>query len=184
MPGSRSFRRALAVVAGLYFVGIFLEAAGAPIYKVVPRPVLYFLQVAKLFPHAVDVVTEDRAEAYSCGDKTWKELDVRPFFPLRANDKENRFQRAMFFYRHEAKVMHALDDYLVASNNKVNPPIGGVLFLSLRIPIPPPGTAQVPYQRKPLSEYPPDVRKYWYRTPTALRRARCHEEDEHGPAGP
>ena len=91
-PGSRRFRRGLAIAAALYLAGIWLEAAGAPLQAIVPRPLHYFVQVAKLFPNAVTVTTEYRAEAYSCADRVWRELDVRPFFPLRADDKE----RALF----------------------------------------------------------------------------------------
>ena len=91
----------------------------------------------------------------------------------------------MFFYRRQPVVMRALDDYLVASNNRSEAPIGGVLLLSLRIPIPPPGRVSERYQRKPLAEYGAEYRKYWYRTPVALHRERCHEgEDERGPARP
>lgn len=197
-PGSRRFRRGLAIAAALYLAGIWLEAAGAPLQAIVPRPLHYFVQVAKLFPNAVTVTTEYRAEAYSCADRVWRELDVRPFFPLRADDKESRFTRAMFFYRRQPAVMRALDDYLVAANDRVSPPIGGVLLLSLRLPIPAPGAATEPYRRRPLGEYGPGLRKYWYRTSTAVRRARCHEEapapapgearadegEERGPASP
>jgi hypothetical protein len=169
-------RRALAIAAGVYLAGIWLEAADAPLMRFVPRPLHYFLQVAKLFPNAVPTVTEYRAEAYACADRVWHELDVRPFFPLRADDKENRFARAMFFYRRQPLVMRALDDYLVKGNDRIDSPIGGVLLMSLRIPIPAPGEPTEPYRRKPLAEYGPEARKYWYRTPTSVRRARCHED--------
>jgi hypothetical protein len=176
------------VLAGLYLAGIWLEVAGAPLYRFMPRPLHYFLQVAKLFPHAVLLRTEFRAEGYSCQDHRFRELDVRPFFPIRANDKENRFERAMFFYRRQAKVMHALDDYLVTSANARGAAIGGVRLSSLRIPIPPPGEVTEPYRRKPLDEYPPEYRKLWYQTPAAQTRARCHDDHDeteaHGPAGP
>ena len=186
-PGPRWFRRLLALGAALYLGGISLDAAGVPLHRIVPRPLLYFLQVARLFPHAVPLRTEYRAEAYACADRTWRELDVRPFFPLRANDKENRFDRAMFFYRHEPVVMQALDEYLVASNNRQGARIGGVLLLSLRLPIPPAGQVVERYRRKPLDEYGAEYRKYWYSTSAALRRERCHEdegEDARGPAQP
>ena len=191
-PGSPRFRRILAVVAALYLAGIWLEVAGAPLQKLVPRPILYFMQVAKLFPHAVPMATEFRAEAYSCADRVYREIDVRPFFPIRANDKENRFERAMFFYRHQPLVMRALDDYIVASADAAGTAVGGVRFLSVRIPIPPPGQMTEPYTRKALHDYPAEYRKAWYQTPGAVRRARCHEEPPpgqeeekgHGPASP
>src|SRR5438105_10220160 len=136
-PGPPWFRRLLSVCATLYLTGIFLDVAGAPLHRLVPRPLHYFMQVAKLFPYALTVTTEFRAEGYSCADDVFRELDVRPFFPIRPNDKENRFERALFFYRQQPVVMRALDEYLVTSNNRDGAPIGAVRFLSLRIPVPP-----------------------------------------------
>jgi hypothetical protein len=175
--GGPRFRRVLGAAAFLYFAGVLLDAAGARLEEVVPRPLLYFMQVARLFPNAVDITTEYRAEAYLCEERRWTELDVRPFFPLRADDKENRFDRAMFFYRRSAPVLKALDEYLVRANNLAeHAPIGGVMLLSLRIPVPPPGTATAPYRRAPLSDHPAAERKYWYRTSRDDANARCEEE--------
>jgi hypothetical protein len=159
------FRRARAVAAAVYLGGILLNVAGAPLEKVLPRPALYFMQIARLFPNALDATIEYRAEAYRCDDQRWAELDVRPYFPLHPDDKESRFDRAMFFYRRSQSVMKALDDYLV-----------GVMLLSLRIPVPPPGEAVEPYRRKPLADYPAAERKYWYRTAHEDTDARCDEE--------
>ena len=176
-PGSRRFRLALAAMALVYFAGLWLNAAGAPLDGLVPRPLLYFMEVARLFPNALDLTTEWRAEAYSCGERRWVELDVRPYFPMHAADKESRFDRAMFFYHRSAPVMRALDDYLVDANNRAGaPPIGGVLLLSLRIPVPRPGEALTPYRPRPLADYPADFRKYWYRTSLDEARARCDQE--------
>jgi hypothetical protein len=175
--GSVRFRLALVAVAFVYFAGILLNAAGAPLEEILPRPLLYFMQIARLFPNAVEVVTEYRAEAYDCETRHWTELDVRPYFPLRADDKENRFDRAMFFYRRSAPVMKALDDYLVSANNLAGRPIiGGVMLLSLRIPVPAPGQVLEPYRRRPLTDYPADERKYWYRTSRDDLSARCDAE--------
>jgi hypothetical protein len=175
--GSRRVRMALAAAAFVYFAGVLLNAAGAPLEEVLPRPLLYFMQVARLFPNAVDVTTEYRAEAYVCEERRWSELDVRPYFPIRPDDKENRFDRAMFFYRRSAPVMKALDEYLVSANNfGGQPPIGGVMLLSLRIPVPAPGSAVEPYRRRPLTDYPASERKYWYRTSRDDFGARCDEE--------
>jgi hypothetical protein len=175
--GTRRFRLALAAAALVYFAGVLLNAAGAPLQEIVPRPLLYFMQVAKLFPNAVDVATEYRAEAYVCDERRWVELDVRPFFPLRPDDKENRFERAMFFYHRSAPVMKALDDYLVRANNfGGRAPIGGVMLLSLRIPVPPPRRATAPYRRRPLADHPAAERKYWYRTSLDDVSARCDQE--------
>jgi hypothetical protein len=176
-PGSRRLRLALAALAAVYLAGLWLNAAGAPLEDVVPRPLLYFMQVARLFPNAVDVTTEYRAEAYVCGERRWVELDVRPFFPIHADDKESRFDRAMFFYHRSPAVMKALDEYLVGASNRAgHAPIGGVLLMSLRIPVPRPGQAVAPYRQRPLAEYPPDTRKYWYRTSLDEARERCDQE--------
>jgi hypothetical protein len=175
--GGARLRRVLAGAALVYFAGVLLDAAGAPLEEVVPRPLLYFMQVARLFPNAVDITTEYRAEAYLCEERRWTELDVRPYFPLRADDKENRFDRALFFYRRSAPVLKALDEYLVRANNLAGrAPIGGVMLLSLRLPVPPPGTAAAPYRRAPLSDFPAAERKYWYRTSRDDASARCDEE--------
>jgi hypothetical protein len=173
-PGSPAFRRLLAALAALYLAGIWLDAAGVPLDEIVPRPILYFMQVARLFPHALPMTTEFRAEATTCGSDEFHELDVRPFFPVRANDKENRFERALFFYRNQRLVMHALDRYLVDSVNRTGAgPIAAVRFMSLRIPIPPPGHVTERYRRQPIADYPPSYRKYWYETPAKMRRERC-----------
>ena len=176
-PGSRRVRWVFVGFALVYLAGVWLDAVGAPVADVVPRPLFYFMQVSRLFPNALDFAIEYRVEAYSCEERRWSELDVRPFFPLRANDKENRFDRAMFFYRRSGPVMTALDAYLVTVNNRAGTsPIGGVMLLSLRIPIPAPGQAIAPYRRRPLFEYPAPFRKYWYRTSLEEVHARCDEE--------
>jgi hypothetical protein len=75
-------------------------------------------------------------------------------------------------------VLEALDQFIVTQQNRAHPEarIGGVMLLSLRIPIPPPGTPEGRYQRLPLSDYPPEVeRKYWYVTPSGERTQRCEE---------
>jgi hypothetical protein len=177
--GSRRFRLALAAAAVAYFGGVLLNAGGAPLEEVLPRPLLYFMQVARLFPNAVDVTTEYRAEAYDCEERRWSELDVRPYFPLRPDDKENRFDRAMFFYRRTAPVLKALDEYLVSANNRAGrASIGGVMLLSLRIPVPPAGSVVEPYRRRPLADFPAAERKYWYRTAREDLNARCDAEED------
>jgi hypothetical protein len=177
--GGRRFRLALAAMALVYCAGMWLNAAGAPLEDVVPRPLLYFMQVARLFPNAIDLTTEYRAEAYSCEERRWVELDVRPYFPLHADDKESRFDRAMFFYHRSGPVLKALDEYLVGANNQAGrAPIGGVLLMSLRIPVPRPGQALSPYRARPLAEYPAELRKYWYRTSRVDAESRCDQEIE------
>ncbi len=172
-------RRIVTVLAGLYALFVWSEGAGWKIADhVLPLPLRFFVQEAELFPHAARDVIEWRAEAWRCDLGRFEELDVRPFFRIQRDDKENRFYRAMFFHYRQRKVLEALDAYLVREQNHAHPdqPIGGVMLLSLRIPIPAAGTADPRYQRLPLAEYPRDVeRKYWYVTGKALREQRCAE---------
>src|SRR5262249_38595734 len=85
-PGPRRVRIGLAVCAVLYWMGLISEASDPGRVKLTPRPLRYFMQVASLFPKAAENITEYRAEAWYCAEHTWREIDVRPFFPLRAND--------------------------------------------------------------------------------------------------
>lgn len=172
-------RRVVTVLAGLYALFVWSEGAGWKIADhLLPRPLRFFVQEAELFPHAARDVIEWRAEAWRCDLDRFEELDVRPFFPIRRDDKESRFYRAMFFHYRQRKVLEAMDAYLVREQNRAHPdqPIGGVMLLSLRVPIPPAGTPSPRYRRLPLVEYPPEVqRKYWYVTGKTEREQRCAE---------
>ena len=173
----RRLRLVAAVLAGLYVLAVWLDAAGnGAADKVLPLPVRFFVQEAALFPHAARDVIEWRAQAWSCEAGHFEELDVRPYFPIRADDKESRFYRAMFFHLHQRKVLAALDQFIAREQNRAHPEarIGGVMLLSLRIPIPPPGTPEARYQRLPLTDYPSEVeRHYWYVTDKGEREQRC-----------
>ena len=172
--GPRGFRRVLAVLAAAYILAVFSEGVGGSLAHLVYRPVLFFAQIAALFPHPATNVIEYRAQSYGC-DGTVSELDVRPYFPIHANDKESRFDRAMYFYRQHRPTMEALDDYLVREHNRTGASaIGGVSLMSLRIPLPEPGSAFARYTRLPLDSYPPEERKVWYFTPRAQVLERCH----------
>ena len=178
-------RRVVMVLAGLYALFVWMDAANLKLDgtklspdAILPLPVRFFLQEAALFPDAARDAIEYRAEGYLCDAGRFEEIDVRPFFPIQRDDKESRFYRAMFFHRHQKKVLEALDQFIVGQQNRAHPEarIGGVMLLSLRIPIPEPGTPEPRYQRLPLAEYPPEVqRKYWYVTATADREKRCQE---------
>ena len=170
--GPRWLRIALAVCASIYWGGLWFESAGAAMHKIFPRPILYFMQVASLFPRAADNIIEYRAEAWYCSEHTWRELDVRPFFPLRANDKENRFDRAMHFYRHDQDVMKLLEDYIMDSQNARGALVGSVRLLSLRLPIP---AAAERYERKRLEDVPQEQRRYWYPNKESFHKNRCKE---------
>jgi hypothetical protein len=170
-------RQVAAVLGGLYVLAVWSEGAGTGIVDaVLPLPARFFVQEAALFPHAARDVIEWRAEAWFCETGRFEELDVRPYFPIRRDDKESRFYRAMFFHLHQRRVLGALDQFIAGEQNRTHPEarIGGVMLLSLRIPIPPPGTPETRYQRLPLTDYPSSVeRHYWYVTDKAEREQRC-----------
>lgn len=172
------FKTALIVVALLYLCTVWFEGIGSTLpAKLSPRVWLYFAQVAALFRYAGMMSIDYRAEGWSCAEKKWIEIDVRPYFRIDAETKENRFHRALQFYRRERKVMRALEEYVIRSHNASSsrPKIGGVRFLSLRIPYPKIGDRVERLVRKPLSEYPEEMRHYWYWTPTSKRYERCGE---------
>jgi hypothetical protein len=182
----RRLRQVAAVLAAIYVASVWLEAAGNGIPdSVLPLPVRFFVQEAALFPHAARDIIEWRAEAWFCGPGRFEEIDVRPYFPIRRDDKESRFYRAMFFHLHQRRVLAALDQFIAREQNRAHPEarIGGVMLLSLRIPIPPPGTPEERYQRLPLASYPPSVeRHYWYATDKAEREQRCAQGQGQGQA--
>jgi hypothetical protein len=178
---------ALRVLAGSYLAGVWLDGVGSTLpSRVLPRVPNYFLQVAALFPRAATMSIDYRAEAWVCADRKWEELDTRPYFPLDPEDKENRFQRVMHFFRQDETTMHALDAYLVQSHatgkgldgiDSVKP-IGGVRLLSLRIPLPNPGEPLQRNRRLPLSAYPDDERHVFYHTPRSKAAERCGSPGE------
>jgi hypothetical protein len=178
----RRARIALRTTAAVYLASIALDGAGCSLpSQVLPRAVAYFTQVSVLFPRAAHATIDYRAEAWVCSRQAWIELDTRPYFPIDPDDKENRFNRTMHFLRENRETMHELDRYLVW-NHDLHPGddgiapgerIGGVRVLSLRIPIPPVGSAFERYRRHPLSYYPESERKYFYHTPDSVRARRC-----------
>jgi hypothetical protein len=174
-PGPPFLRLVLAALGTLYIAAVFCEAVGWQLHGLVYRPVLFFTQIAALFPKAATHSIEYRAEGYTC-DGHVVEIDVRPFFPLHADDKENRFDRAMHFYKEDKRTMEALEAYVMREYNWNRPDkIGGVVFLSLRVPIPPPGTPFPRYERVPLADHPKEQRKVWFFTPHDVVLQRCKE---------
>src|SRR6185369_16131667 len=98
----------------------------------------YFTQLAALFPGAARHAIDYRVEGYRCRDKTWVEIDVWPWFPIDAGNKENRFYRVIHFYgdaHPHRQTMRALDEFIVgrydadlidaASRGQRGDPIGG-----------------------------------------------------------
>ena len=178
-PSSR-FRIVWIVIAALYLATVWLEGIGSTVpAKITPRPWLYFSQVAALFVTAAPKVIDYRAEGWSCETRRWTEIDVRPYFRIDADNKENRFQRALQFYRKNRTVMRALEEFVLARNNESSVPrIGGVRFSSLRISYPAPGAHVSPYERRPLAEYSGEQRHDWYWTPSSRRTERCGQRSD------
>ena len=181
LPGESStqarFRGVWIAIAGAYLVTVWLDGVGSTWpAKITPRPWLYFAQVAALFVNAAPKVIDYRAEGWSCADKKWVEIDVRPYFRIDADNKENRFQRAMQFYRKNRNVMRALDDFIVKRHVAAKNSIGGVRFSSLRLPYPAPGEHVDPYEQRPLTSYASDLKHDWYWTPKSRRMQRCGSE--------
>lgn len=175
------FRRALAGVAVMYFSSTFASSAGISLdERLFPHTFRYFTRIACLFPRAKPLNIDYRVHAFDCSARRYTELDTRPYFPLRPDDKENRLYRSGHFFRRNQTVMRALDTYLVDKHNaraalgEVEP-IGGIAFSSLRIPLPEAGTRVERYRRRPVSEYPATMRKLWYQTDAGLREDRCKE---------
>ena len=175
-------RVGLGLLSAAYLAGVWLEGVGSSLpASLLPRTPLYFLQIAALFPHAATNVIDYRAEGWVCSEHRWRELETRPYFPLDPDDKENRFQRVMHFFRDNRPAMHALDDYLVQGHQGGTLPdgiphdaaLGGIRVLSLRLPLPEPGSALERLSRKPLDEYPTSVRKNFYHTTRSKLTVRC-----------
>ena len=168
-------RRALLAVAGFYLVVVWLDGVGSNLpARLLPRSLVFFGQIAALFRWAGEKQIDYRAEGWVCDGGKWIELDVRPFFPLDADNKESRFYRAVQFHRRDRKVMRALEEFVMERHNRTrDPKIAGVRFLSLRVPYPEPGTTVTSYERRPLETYPAEQRHHWYFTPKSKLRERC-----------
>jgi hypothetical protein len=187
--GGRSIIGLLGAAAAVYLVSIWAEAAiksAVSTRWLRAPPLAYFAQIAALFPgptrHAIDY----RAEGFRCRDRAWVEIDVSPWFPIDADNKENRFYRAIHFYgdQHPHRpTLRALDEFIVshydsdlvdaASRGQAGDPIGGVRFVRLHVPVGTPGDGSPRYWKAPLSAYPEDERKDLYYTPESKREERC-----------
>jgi hypothetical protein len=182
---------ALLLVGAAYLAGVWLEGVGSTIpAALLPRTPLYFLQIAALFPHAAVNVIDYRAEVWLCQERRWQEIDTRPYFRIDPDDKENRFQRVMHFFRDNRPTMHALDDYLLTRHAEGGhadgvldgAKLGGIRVLSLRLPLPSPEAPLEREHREPLTSYPKDVRKNFYYTTKSRRAERCGYVDPPHPA--
>jgi hypothetical protein len=170
-------RRAALAAAIVYLACVWLDAVGTGIPDaMLPRSALFFVQVAQLFPRAAVDAIEWRAKGYRCDQRRFEELDLSPYFPIHAGDKENRFDRALFFYLEDKRVLAALDAFIADAEAKRGDRIGGVMILSLRSPIAAPGSDEPRHRRLPVDQIPPSVaRRYWYVTGPAERARRCQE---------
>jgi hypothetical protein len=182
----------LGAVAAVYFVAVWSEAAIASGVSVrwLSAPLGYFTQIAALFPSPTQHAIDYRVEGYRCRDKTWVELDVSPYFPIDAGNKENRFYRAIHFYgdQHPHRpTLRALDEFIVAhvdadatdaaAQGRGGNPIGGVRFSRLRTSFGRPGDGSPRYEQRPLSTYPAAERADLYYTPESKRQERCARID-------
>jgi hypothetical protein len=174
----------LAALAAAYVAAVWSEAVKVDTSsRWLPAPLAYFTQVARLFPRAAQATLEYHVEGFRCNDTSWTEIDVRPFFPIDADNKENRFYRAMHFYNAHRPTMRALDAFVVARYNERaidaaarglgGERIGGIRIHRLTIPLGAPGEGSARYARRPLSSYPEDERKELYHTPESMREERC-----------
>jgi hypothetical protein len=166
----------------MYLAGLWLDGIGCDVpARVFPAPADYFMQVAALFPDAATAVSEFRAEGWLCEERRWQEVDTRPYFPIDPNDKENRFQRALHFFREQPAVTRALDAYLADRHNTKwredgiprGEAIGGVHLLLVRAPIPRPGAPLERFTRRPLESFTSDEKHVFYRTPKSKLEQRC-----------
>jgi len=180
-------RVVLGLIAAVYLVAVFAEAAkSGTAAKYLPAPVAYFAQLAALFPRASHGAIDYRAEGFVCRDQTWIEIEPRRWFPIDADNKENRFYRALYFYHLHRQTMRALDEFIVshydadardgaAAGTGATPEIAGVRFIRILVPLGAPGEPEGRYTRRPLGEYPAEERKDLYWTPESKREERCKQ---------
>jgi hypothetical protein len=174
----RRGKMAWIVFIAFYLATMWLDGVGTGLpSRYLPRFYVFFLQYAALFPRAGTAIVDYRAEGWSCSDRKWIEVDIKPWFKVDADNKENRFHRSFQFYRRDRRVMRALEDYVVERNNETPgaPKIIGVRFTSIRSPYPAIGSHIEPYVEKPLASYPESQKKIWYYTSQARRREKCGE---------
>jgi hypothetical protein len=141
------------------------------------RPLAFFTDATKLFPRASSYAIEYRLEVWPCG-RGWEPIDPRPYFPIRPDDKESRFQRLGYFYKHNRAAMHALDAYISTGHaagveDGVAGPIGGIRLFEVLRPLPNAGEPIERYHFDPFAPVPPEQRHDGYTTPETQRKRRC-----------
>lgn len=149
-----------------------------PLGPRLPALVQHFVEAPGLFPHAALNIIDYRLEAWSCREQTFREIDPIPYFPMRPDDKENRFRRLAQFYHSNAPILDAFDAWLAAAHDGphapdgIDGPVGGIRLYSLRMAIPPHGEGER-WNPRPLAELPASVKKLWYQTTLPMRNQRC-----------
>jgi hypothetical protein len=168
-------------ISVFYFACIWLDAAHSKLpRRWLPSFVTYFTEAAALFPNAAQAIIDYRVEGWECSEQRWREIDPRVDFPIDADSKENRFYRALHFFRQNRPVMQALEVYLIERHNARARAaredvgvIGGVRTLSLRLPVPEPGEHVERFGRQPIDAHPASQRHNWYWTPASRRAQNC-----------
>lgn len=177
----RLTRGALVILAAAYVGLVWLQGTGNALpRRVLPATALYFVQIAALFTSRATVVVDYRAEAWLCEQRRWVEMDVRTYFPINRDDKENRFHRTLHFFSTHRQTLQELESFLidrsvgdVGLGLPAGARIGGVRFVRLRLPIPPAGAAPTRWRREPLADHPDEQRRPLYWTPRSRRAQRC-----------
>jgi hypothetical protein len=186
--GPPELRMALVAVALVYYTLLVREP---PLHGAL-RTLGYFAQSTALFPRSDEYAIEFRLEAWSCTTQAWVPMDMRPYFPMHADDKEGRFQRLAYFYDRERTVMMALDDYLVAQHTAgdgdgrdgVTGPIGGIRLYEVTRPIPPLGATIDRYVFDPMGAVSAELRKDKFWTKSSRRAQRCGNAVRVSPVAP
>lgn len=173
--GPMPVRIGLAGLAFVYYVMLLKhpEPAGR-----IVGPIAYLSECTGLFTQADVVASEYRVEGWSCERRRWEPLDPRPYFPMRADDKEARFQRLAHFYKRTKKVMEALDDYIVdhhaGADDGIAGPLGGIQLFQIARPIPEAGGDVERYTYEPLAPVPAGASRIdLFFASTRRRHARC-----------
>jgi hypothetical protein len=172
-PGPSWFRYVLLGIALCYFAVLVKRL---PDHRLL-RPVAFFTQATGLFTGAATYNIDYRLEAWSCDAKRWQPIDVRPYFPIRAEDKESRFHRLAHFYKRNRTVLQALDRFVSERHPHVDDgvagPIGGIRLYQLLEPMPPVGSPVARWRFEPLAPRPDEhVRDLFY-TRASERKQRC-----------
>jgi hypothetical protein len=170
--GPRWLRIGLACLATLYYLALIHSPDAHSL-----RPVTFFTEATCLFPSASSFAIEYRLEAWPCGGR-WQPIDPRPYFPIRPDDKESRFQRLGYFYEHSRTVLQALDAFVSAhhaagADDGVPGRIGGIRLFKVVRPFPDAGQPVERYHFDPFASVPPTQRRDIYYTPGTERKRRC-----------